>query len=53
MSISPQGTISFISDGWGGRVSDKYIVENSGYLSFLADRGFDVADSIGMCQAHP
>ena len=40
------------------RVSDKHIVENSGYLSYilpgdviLADRGFDVADSIGMRQA--
>ena len=58
ISITPQGTISFISDGWGGRVSDKHIVENSGYLSYilpgdviLADRGFDVADSIGMRQA--
>lgn len=58
ISITPQGTISFISNGWGGRVSDKHIVENSGYLSnilpedvILADRGFDIADSIGMHQA--
>ena len=39
--------------GGGGEISDKYIVENSGYLKHLlpgdvvlADRGFDVADSV-------
>ena len=47
--------ITFISNGWGGRVSDKYIVEHSGYLRnllpgdvILADQGFDVADSVAM-----
>ena len=55
ISITPQGYISFISDGWRGRFSDKYIVENSGYLKHLlpgdvvlADRGFDVADSVAL-----
>ena len=55
ISITPQGVISFISNGWGGRASDKYIVENSGYLKYispgdfvLADRGFDVADSLAL-----
>ncbi|XP_019859329.1 PREDICTED: uncharacterized protein LOC100640513 [Amphimedon queenslandica] len=55
ISITPQGIISFISNGWGGRASDKYIVENSGYLKHitpgnfvLADRGFDVADSLAL-----
>ena len=55
ISITPQGVISFISNGWGGRASDKYIVENSGYLNHLspgdvvlADRGFDVADSLAL-----
>ena len=55
ISITPQGIISFISNGWGGRASDKYIVENSGYLKnlhpgevILADRGFDVADSVAL-----
>ena len=58
ISITPQGTVSFISNGWGGRVSDKHIVENSGYLRhillgdvILADRGFDVADIIALRQA--
>ena len=58
ISITPQGTVSFISNGWGGRVSDKHIVENSGYLRhiipgdvILADRGFDVADTIALRQA--
>lgn len=39
-------------------MSDKYITENSGFLSnllpgdiVLADRGFDIADSVGFYQA--
>jgi hypothetical protein len=28
ISVTPQGGISYISNGCGGRVSDKYIVEN-------------------------
>ena len=33
--ITPQGTVSFISDGWGGRVSDKHLTENCGLLNYL------------------
>ena len=58
ISVTSQGSISFISKGWGGRTSDKYITEHSGYLNnllpgdiILADRGFDVADSVAIMGA--
>ena len=54
VGITPQGTVSFISDGWGGRTSDKYVTEHCSLLSnlvpgdtVLADRGFDISDSVG------
>lgn len=58
IGITPQGVISFISNSWGGRVSDKYITEQCGILNklllgdiVLADRGFDIADSVAIQQA--
>ena len=58
IGIAPQGTVSFISKGWGGRTSDKHLTERSGFLDhlnpgdvILADRGFDVADSVGLYNA--
>ena len=55
IGITPQGSVSFISNGWGGRASDKHITENCGLLNkiipgdtILADRGFDIKESIGM-----
>ncbi len=54
IATSPQGAISFISRGWGGRVSDKHLTENCGLLTHLqpgdqvlADRGFTVEESVG------
>ena len=55
IGISPQGSITFISKGWGGRVSDCYLTENSGILDkllpgdvILADRGFNVHEAAGI-----
>ncbi|CAC5413443.1 unnamed protein product [Mytilus coruscus] len=49
--ISPHGQIMFISKAFGGRASDKFVVEKSGFLNYLlpgdevmADRGFTIED---------
>ena len=53
--ILPQGVTTFFSDSWGGRVSDN---RESGLLKkllsgniLLADRGFDIAEEVGLMQA--
>ncbi|XP_062576036.1 uncharacterized protein LOC134237904 [Saccostrea cucullata] len=53
IGISPQGVISFISNGYGGRSPDKFITNDCGFLEkleygdiVLADRGFDIAESL-------
>ena len=58
IGITPQGTISFISKGWGGRTSDKHVTERCGFLDhlspgdlILADRGFNIAETLGSCSA--
>ena len=55
IGITPQGSVSFISKGWGGRVSDIHLTENCGLLSkmlpgdvILADRGFTIEEAAGM-----
>jgi len=55
IGITPQGSIAFISQGWGGRTSDVHLTENSGLLKkllpgdiILADRGFTIQESIGL-----
>lgn len=54
IAIAPQGVVTYISEGWGGRVSDKHITEHCGLLDnlvpgdvVLADRGFNIEDSVG------
>ena len=49
IGISPAGAIMFLSCGWGGRVSDKQVTIDSGFIDklevgdcILADRGFNV-----------
>ena len=53
IGIAPTGAITFISSAWGGRVSDKLITQQCGFLNLidpgdiiLADRGFNVYDDI-------
>lgn len=47
VSATPDGLVNFVSEGYGGRVSDMILLEDSGYLdhvtpgmSIMADRGF-------------
>ena len=58
LGITPQGVVSFISEPWGGLVSDKHLTEHCGILDYLlpgdvvlADRGFNIKESVGMMQA--
>lgn len=51
LGISPSGIITFVSDLWGGSISDKQITRNSGLLdlcergdAIMADKGFVISD---------
>ena len=62
IGCTPVGSVSFLSKGWGGRVSDCEIVRKSGFLDsnrhfpgdeILADRGFTVQEEMAVsCGAH-
>ena len=48
--VTPNGQVTFLSDLWSGRVSDKQITRDSGVLDLLqvgdnvmVDRGFDIS----------
>ena len=50
---SPAGAVTFLSHGWGGRISDKQLTIESGFLdlltfgdSVLADRGFLIVEEV-------
>jgi len=57
VGITPNGAISFVSDVYGGRASDLFIVEDSGFLNYLqpqdqvmVDRGFKIRDLLAFYQ---
>ena len=59
IGITPQGTISYVSDAWRGCTSDEFLTENCNILDKLlpgdmvmADRGFTMAQSVGLKQAN-
>ena len=54
IGLMPQVMVSYISEGWGGRTSDKYITQHCSFLqnlvpgdTVLAARNFDIANSVG------
>ncbi len=56
IGVTPCGTISYLSQCWGGRVSDKNITQESNFLSLLEpgdvvlaeDRGFTLSEDIAI-----
>ena len=57
--ITPRGRIGFLSDAWGGRGSDRHIVQNSDFLDtielndlYMAGRGFDIKNDLLLKRAH-
>jgi hypothetical protein len=57
VEITPNGCFSFVSDSYGGKASDTFIVEDSGFLKLLqpgdlvmADRGFKIEELLASHQ---
>jgi hypothetical protein len=53
IGITPSGIISFVSEGFSGHCSDKYVTNNSGVLDKLengdvvmVDKGFTISDEV-------
>lgn len=51
VGISPSGVISFVSEGWPGKTSDRKLIISSGLIdllddtdSVMADKGFTIRD---------
>lgn len=59
IGISPTGYITFLSDCYGGRASDKFICNDSGFFELLeygdnimADRGFQITEELLLRYCH-
>eukprot|EP00112_Aurelia_sp_Birch-Aquarium-sp1_P011603 Seg2438.2 transcript_id=Seg2438.2/GoldUCD/mRNA.D3Y31 product="hypothetical protein" protein_id=Seg2438.2/GoldUCD/D3Y31 len=57
IAITPNGVVSFLSDAYGGRSSDKFIVQDCDFLDrlrpgdqLMADKGFKIADILAFHQ---